>query len=341
MTTQLPDTDRGQRLVVVNKLDAIIEFFNADHGLLGSIKVPSNPHEILLAPDQRTAYVPIYGDGIYGNNVHPGHHIVIVDLPTMKRIGEIDLGEYQAPHGVTMDAAGYVWVCCDRSAVALAIDGEQRRLVDAVSLGTLPTPHWIVALPDGHKAYTSNKATSYLSVIDTMSRKLLDPIAVPTGTEGMALSPDGKRLYVMDHMGSGLPTAVTRQPVLYVIDTQSDTVMQVVPLEGFPALPPAEDHETRVRVSPDNAYLLVSAYKWNLVVILPVANLSFQKSISVKKGPMGIAFPAWKPGEQFAYVTNHDEGAISVIDVPTAAVVYMFACGRGPETMEFYASNVE
>ena len=34
-------------------------------------------HELLIAPDRVTAYVPIYGDGIHGRNPHPGHLVGI------------------------------------------------------------------------------------------------------------------------------------------------------------------------------------------------------------------------------------------------------------------------
>ena len=38
-------------------------------------------HEVLIAPDRATAYVPIYGDGIHGKNPHPGHLVALFDLP--------------------------------------------------------------------------------------------------------------------------------------------------------------------------------------------------------------------------------------------------------------------
>ena len=37
-------------------------------------------HELLISEDHTRAFVPIYGDGIHGNNPHPGHLIAVIDL---------------------------------------------------------------------------------------------------------------------------------------------------------------------------------------------------------------------------------------------------------------------
>ncbi len=67
---------------------------------------------------------PVYGDGIYGRNPHPGHTIAIVDLPSRKVDGTIDVSPYQAPHGIQIDDAGTIYVTCDISRKLLVIDPE-------------------------------------------------------------------------------------------------------------------------------------------------------------------------------------------------------------------------
>lgn len=49
--------------------------------------LPPHPHELMLSPDGKTIYASIYTDGVYGNNVHPGHEIVMIDLAAMKSSG--------------------------------------------------------------------------------------------------------------------------------------------------------------------------------------------------------------------------------------------------------------
>jgi hypothetical protein len=59
-------------------------------------KRPANPHDFVLSADHKTAYVPIYGDGVYGNNPHPAHEVQIVDLVARKPAGTIDVSPYLA-----------------------------------------------------------------------------------------------------------------------------------------------------------------------------------------------------------------------------------------------------
>ncbi|HAH12953.1 MAG TPA: hypothetical protein DCL47_05620, partial [Pantoea agglomerans] len=41
---------------------------------------PPRPHELLMLAPWGKAYVPIFGDGVHGNNPHPGHKVAIIDL---------------------------------------------------------------------------------------------------------------------------------------------------------------------------------------------------------------------------------------------------------------------
>jgi hypothetical protein len=52
-------------------------------------------HELAISPDHRTAYVPIYGDGIHGNNPHPGHLIALFDLVARRHAGDFSTYPYR------------------------------------------------------------------------------------------------------------------------------------------------------------------------------------------------------------------------------------------------------
>src|SRR5439155_12428256 len=73
--------DDPSLLVAVNKLGDTVAFFDTrTHERVATIPLATHPHEIILGPDGRTAYVSIYGDGVYGRNTHPGHTIPLLDL---------------------------------------------------------------------------------------------------------------------------------------------------------------------------------------------------------------------------------------------------------------------
>jgi len=63
-------------------------------------------HELVISPDHRTAYVPIYGDGIHGNNPHPGHLIALFDLVARRHAGDFSTYPYLAPHGLRWGPQG-------------------------------------------------------------------------------------------------------------------------------------------------------------------------------------------------------------------------------------------
>src|SRR5678810_688701 len=149
-----PTGTRG--LLLIDKLGGTIRFFDpATFKERSSIAVATRPHDFALTPDRKTAYVPLYGDGIFGRNPNPGHEVVIVDMDSAKMIGSIDVAPYRAPHGIQIDASGMLYVCSDLDRKILVIDPKARKVVHAID--TEGTSHWIGLLPDGSKIYATNK----------------------------------------------------------------------------------------------------------------------------------------------------------------------------------------
>jgi DNA-binding beta-propeller fold protein YncE len=217
-----------QGLLLIDKVGAHIRFFDpATYHEISNFEVPVNPHDFVISADHKAAYVPIYGDGVYGRNPHPGHEISIIDLAGRKLAGTIDVSPYQAPHGIQIDAAGTLYVACDLSRKLLVIDPKTRSIKDAID--TDGTGHWIAMLPDASKIYVANKDDRpFISVIDLRMRKMVGKVPAPNGTQGIAASPDGKRVVAMD----------AGEPVLIVIDPATDTVVDRIMLkERRPWLP--------------------------------------------------------------------------------------------------------
>jgi DNA-binding beta-propeller fold protein YncE len=310
-------------LVAVDKVGCGIEFVDVQtRKSLKRLTMPSRPHEIVIAPDEATAYVTIYGDGIYGNNVHRGHQIAIIDLKKQELAGFIDIRPYQAPHGLTWDANGKLWITVDKSRHVLCVDPETRTIEDAVACDT-DGCHWVVATQGGKKIYTSNKDTDNLCVIDPTTRKLVKRVTVPNGTEGIDSSRNGKWIYTSDH----------KDPKLIVIDTHKDEIKQTIDLRGYKDISFWEDHEMRVRTTLDDKYVVISGYKWDVAVIVDAVDPENQTLLQTKKGPMGFGFPPFDVNQ--VYLADHDSGSISVIDLTTKQFVESFPCGTGVECMEF------
>jgi DNA-binding beta-propeller fold protein YncE len=305
-------------LLMIDKLGAHIRFFDpTGHKELASIETEANPHDFVLSPDHRLAYVPIYGDGVYGRNPHPGHEIDIVDMTARKIVGIIDVAPFRAPHGIQIDPGGNLYVACDLDRRLLVIDPKTRSIKAAVD--TEGTGHWIAMLPDGSKIYVANKTDKpFISVIDLKSSKMIGKVPAPNGTQGIASSPDGKRVVAMDNS----------EPVLIVIDPATDSVIDRVPLKD------QTGGGYKVYYTPDGSKLLTMNLAPPTINIFDARNLrGDQKVLPVGKDPMGLAFSA---DGKTALVANHGDGSISIIDLEKMKVAGNFHGGVGIETLTYY-----
>jgi len=116
-------------LIVIDKIGRHIRFLDpATFQEISNLEVGVAPHDLAISPDHRFAYVPVYGDGVYGRNPHPGHTIAIVDLASRQVSGTIDVSPYQAPHGIQIDDTGIIYVTCDLSRKLLVIDPKARSI---------------------------------------------------------------------------------------------------------------------------------------------------------------------------------------------------------------------
>jgi YVTN family beta-propeller protein len=309
----------AQGLIMIDKLGGFVRFFDpVSLKELSSFAIPDGPpHELAISPDHQTAYIPIYGDGVYGRNPHPGHMIAIVDLASKKMTGSIDVSPYIAPHGLQVDGKGTLYATCDLSRKFLIIDPKTRTITAAID--TEGTGHWIAVLPDGSKAYVANKNDRpFVSVIDIKAHKMTGKVPMPSGTQGITVSPDGTRVLAVDY----------KDPKFVVIDTKTDQVIDTVAIEKNMRGP------FRIKYSPDGLKLVTCDDQEGLANILSTRDLHGpQQVLTVGKTPFGIAFSA---DSKTALVSNHGDGTISVIDLPNSKVVKTFKAGTGIETLSYY-----
>ena len=280
------------------------------------IPLPARPHELAITPDHRTAYVSIYGSGVYGNNPKPGQTVVIIDIDRRQHTDTLDLAPYLGPHGLMLDADGLIYASCDESGVVVVVDPARRAVVGTIDVGSKGN-HMITLLPDGSKLYSENEDQApFVSVLDPRGRRRIAEVPIPRGALGLCASADGQRVLVADG----------QEPALLVIDTRSDTLADTVKLDGYAH--PAQ----RVRCSPDGRFVVVTADQEPLASVLD-ANLTHQSTFEVAPGPMGVAF---HPDNRTALVANHGSGRITIVDLEAGYPTGDFAAGVGVETLAFY-----
>ena len=275
----------------------------------------SKVHELLISEDHTKAFVPIYGDGIHGDNPDPGHLIAVIDLTRKEHIANFDVSPYEAPHGMRWGSLGQLYCICENSGVVLAMNPQTGGIDHVLEVGS-DKGHRIEILPDGSKLYAETEEDAFLAIIDLQSRKRIKKLSLPSELDGLGMSPDGETVLAVDG----------KEPILFVINTETDTLKTTVPLKHH------QKAAQIVRYSPNGKFIVVTSHEEPLGTVLN-ADLSEQKSIQLGKGPMDMAF---HPDGNTVLVANQDDGTISVVDLREAKALKTVHAGAGIESLSFY-----
>ena len=307
----------GPHLIVTAKTAHKVHFLDAASlALTKTIDMPGSTHELALSPDGRTAYGSIYGDGIFIRRVNPDRRIAVIDLPSQSLTRVIDLGETYAPHGVMIDASGALWCSAELGNAVLVVD-PARDKVERIDVGG--TAHWLAISHALGKAFVSVKG-DHVVVIDLDRHAVVDRIKVPQVTEGLAISPGGDRLYVCAQTAAEF----------YVIDGRTHGVVQTVSIPEPKIINP---QMRRVRVSPDDQFVLVSPNQGNHAAVYAADGLKLLASFPTKKSPMGFGFA---PGGKLAYLCCHDDAEVYEFELATGHVTRTFPTAAGCEFIVAY-----
>jgi DNA-binding beta-propeller fold protein YncE len=302
-------------MIAVDKIGCKILFLN--HSTFATETVlegfQRTVHELLVVPEAGIAYVPIFGDGIHGRNPNPGHTLCVIDLLKRRRLEDIDLSPYSAPHTVRLGADGLVYITCENSAVVAVIDPKQQKMIGAIPSGST-NGHRLAITDDGTRLYTDNEEDATVSVIDLPNRKLLGKIATPQKLAGIAVSGDGRTVVAVSD----------EAPVVFLIDTAAGKVAREVQLDGV-----AKAAQI-ARYSPDNRLVAITSLNSNTVSLID-PSFEMQVAVAVGEQPMDVAF---RGGELF--VACQGDGSIHVVDIGAGQTAHSFAAGTGCESVGFF-----
>jgi hypothetical protein len=151
----------GTGLFMVDKLGTHLLFDPVTFKEQSAIEVSANPHDFAFSADHRLAYVPIYGDGVYGRIRIRAGSVSWIYRP--KGLSAPWTSRPTALHTVSKSRAtaqrylhptAKCWSSSQGSRVKDAIDPEG-------------TGHWMAILPDASKMYVANKNDKpFISVLD-------------------------------------------------------------------------------------------------------------------------------------------------------------------------------
>ena len=212
------------------------------NGQLLLVGASANLSDMAISPDGKSAYATNAGSSFYGDNVV--HQLDVLSDGTLqyKSPPTMTVGD-QASSVVVSPDGKFVYVTSSTSGTVsqFNVDADTGSLIASRVTGVGNQPAQIALSPDGKSAYVANAGGPPRSAGASIAQFTiardgalfpLDPGTVPAGTSpvGVAVSADGKSVYVTDSGGRG-----TRSGTLYRFEVVDGGALSPTPSDQLPA----------------------------------------------------------------------------------------------------------
>ncbi|PYY11815.1 MAG: hypothetical protein DMG69_03040 [Acidobacteria bacterium] len=188
----------GLRLFLTVESDHTLRIVDtATQATVGEVKLGGRPNQCAVTPNGKLVVVPI----------RDGDSVEIVDVAQQKILRSLPIKE---PHNALNTGSNrYVYVSSMGSNEVDLIDLEKLEFAAHIPVGGRPRPY--VISPDGKTMYVALANLHGFTIVDIPSQKVLDRVVMPsehpnlrplkfetqdTYTHGLALTPDGRELWV-------------------------------------------------------------------------------------------------------------------------------------------------
>jgi DNA-binding beta-propeller fold protein YncE len=295
-------------LVITNKTPSTATIIDVASGtILATLPTGNGPHEVVLSSDGSTAVVTDYSG-------QPGKTLTVIDVPGLRVVRTIDLGDYRRPHGIVfLPGDSVVAVTSEQSAHVVLVhigNGVVRSAIPTTQQGS----HMVGVTGDGRLAYTGNMGSHSVSELDLRTGAFVRLWPVPTTPEAINVTPDGAEVWV----GSNTTGKVS---VLHPATGQVKTAA-----EGF-------GWPYRVLFTPDRSTVLLPDLKHEVLRFVDRASHRELGRITFPGGaPQGITIT---PDGRYALESLSGQGRVAIIDVATRSVVGYLAAGETPDGIAY------
>lgn len=301
-------------LVVVNKGPSTVTLLDVATGnVLARLPTGQGPHEVVLTSDGSTAIITDYGAR------EDGSSLTVVDVPGLRVVRTISLGEHARPHGIAvMPGDQRVAVTSERSGHVVVVSIADGEIVKEIPTGH-PGSHMLAMAADGQTIFTSNGGDGTVSRLSVGPATHVESYGVPEAPEAIGVTPDGSEVWV----GSNEHGTVS------AIDTERGAVEQV--LDGF-------EWPYRVLFTPDARTVLLPDLGGNQLRIVDRATREARHVLDFPgAGPQGITLT---DDARYAFHSMSREGRVVIIDIASGEVVRSLEVGETPDGVAFTTRTV-
>jgi YVTN family beta-propeller protein len=234
------------------------------------------------------------------------------DKPQPAALDNLDKAKDKAAASAVSAAKERVYVSAEQSGEIIEVDPLAARVVQRIAVGK--RPRGMMLSPDGKLLYVAqsgspragpgvdesklpaaDRAADGIGVVELASAKLVRSLPGGQDPESLALSHDGKALFIANEETAELSK----------LDLAQAAITQRVKVGQQPE---------GVSVHPSGAFVYVTCEEDNEIVAVDAAAGSVLAHIPVGKRPRAIG---WSLDGQLAFVTNELDASVSVIDTRT------------------------
>ena len=317
----------ASNLLVLAKRDSSLAIVDpATLKVVGRVPAGPDPHEVIVSPDGRFAYISNYGGGAYNT-------ISVADLSKRSPLSPIDLGVLHGPHGLWF-AGGKLYFTAEANKVIGRYDPSTGKVDWVLGTGQNRT-HMIVVSKDLDRIFTSNVSSATISIIEKVTRPANPPgpppggpngpppppmyrgvdwnqtiIGVGRGSEGFDVTPDGRELW----------TANAQDGTISIIDVAGKRVTQTLEANVMGA--------NRLKFTLDGKQAFVSSLRGADLAVFDVGTRLEIKRIKLGRGAAGILM---QPDGARVYAACSPDNYVAVIDLKTLEVVGKIDGGQEPD----------
>lgn len=296
-------------LLVLEKDDGTLAIVDpASLKVVARAPAGNDPHEIVVSPDGKFAYITNYGAFKV-----PLHTLSVVDLATQRPLPAVDLGSLLAPHGIDF-VDGKVYFTAEGSKAIGRYDPSGKQIEWVLGLGQNRT-HMLVVAKDESHIFTSNVNSDTISILHRdnhadASGWAETVVPVGKGPEGFDVTPDGKELWAANS-GDGSVS---------IVDIATRKVTQTIDVQT--------KHSNRLKFTPDGKLVLISDIGSGDLVVLDAASRKQMKRLNLGRATAGILVV---PDGSRAYVAVTSDNYVAMVDLNTLTVTARIPVGKGPD----------
>lgn len=316
-----PEMPHGT-IVASNMRDNTATVIDAASGkVLATLPTGEAPHEVTITHDGKWAVV-----SNYGTRERPGNSLTVIDLTHLVVTRTIDLGEYRRPHGMAFFPGDTVLaVTSEVSRAVLLVDFRTGRVT-----GTVPTnaraSHMLAMSAAGDEIFTTNVADGSISQLDIARKTARAVIPVAKQVEGIAISPDGKRVWVGSNADG----------IVVVVDADKGQPIDTLKGFGIPyRLAVSHDGATAIVTDPSRAEVRVfdaASRRQRLLITIPRRDIVPTAEVPGSPSPEGITT---SPDGRWAFVTLQGRNLVAIIDLQSGKIVANAPTGTWSDGIAF------